>query len=307
MKWTKRGLIWAPKKDKWWNQKYGILPVPQFIKDKNIIRIFFGSADKNNDSRISYIDVSADKPSQVVFETKEPIIDIGPIGTFDDSGVVPSCAIKIDNRIHLYTVGFQRCEKVPYMLFPGLAISDENGNIFMKYTQSPIMPRNEFRPTSHGAPCVLKIEDKYKMWHWFSNKWIEVEDKLYLNYQIGYAESIDGINWVMQDITCISPDVSKGEFAVARPWVVYSNGLYQMWYSIRIEKKLYRIGYAESHDGINWQRKDDEAGIDVSNEGWDSEMICYPAVIKVKDKTYMFYNGNNNGATGFGYAELLEE
>jgi hypothetical protein len=33
-------------------------------------------------------------------------------------------------------------------------------------------------------------------------------------------------------------------------------------------------------------------------------MICYPAVIKIYDKTYLFYNGNNNGKTGFGYAEL---
>lgn len=307
MKWLKKGLIWEPKKDKWWNKKYGILPVPYYNEDKNIIRIFFGSTDSNNDSRIAFIDVSADSPREILFETSEPIIDIGPIGTFDDSGVVPSCALKIDNRIHLFTVGFQRCEKVPYMLFPGLAIGNETDDVFEKYSQAPIMPRNKFRPTSHGAPCVLKIGEKYKMWHWFSNKWINVENKLYLNYQIGYAESIDCVNWEMHDIICIAPDTSKGEFAVARPWVVYNNGLYQMWYSIRIEKKLYRIGYAESLDGLSWDRKDSEVGIDVSSEGWDSEMICYPAVIKVREKTFLFYNGNSNGATGFGYAELLEE
>ena len=33
-------------------------------------------------------------------------------------------------------------------------------------------------------------------------------------------------------------------------------------------------------------------------------MICYPNVIKVKDKLYMFYNGNGFGQSGFGYAEL---
>jgi hypothetical protein len=77
-----------------------------------------------------------------------------------------------------------------------------------------------------------------------------------------------------------------------------------MWYSLRRKNITYRIGYAESKDGIHWERKDNEAGIDVSENGWDSEMICYPAVIKVKGKTYLFYNGNNNGVTGFGYAEL---
>ncbi|MFQ5751293.1 MAG: hypothetical protein ACE5HI_04785, partial [bacterium] len=65
-----------------------------------------------------------------------------------------------------------------------------------------------------------------------------------------------------------------------------------------------RIGYAESENGLDWIRKDEEVGIEVSDEGWDSEMICYPAVISVNGTTYMFYNGNNNGETGFGYAQL---
>jgi hypothetical protein len=145
------------------------------------------------------------------------------------------------------------------------------------------------------------------MWHWFSDKWITINDKLYLNYKIGYAESIDGLNWDIKNLTCISPDNNNGEFSIARPWVIYYNGIYKMWYSIRYIDKLYRIGYAESVDGINWTRKDELVGIDVSDKGWDSEMICYPAVIKVKNKTYLFYNGNNNGESGFGYAELVEE
>jgi len=306
MKWLKKGLIWKPNKDKWWNKKYGILPVPYFFEEKNILRIYFGSADIKNDSRITYIDVSPDDPSIIIYESPKPIVDIGEIGTYDDSGIVPSCAVKINNKIYLYTVGFQRCEKVPYMLFPGLAISDIEGKKFKKHTQSPIIPRNSFRPTSHGAPCVLKIENKYKMWHWFSDKWIRIEDKLYLNYKIGYAESNDGLVWEPRDTECISPNTNIGEFAVARPWVIYENGFYQMWYSIRSKEKLYRIGYAESNDGINWTRKDNITGIDISNEGWDSEMICYPSIIKVKNKTYLFYNGNENGATGFGFAELNE-
>lgn len=79
-----------------------------------------------------------------------------------------------------------------------------------------------------------------------------------------------------------------------------------MFYSVRYVDKLYRLGYAESKDGVNWIRKDNEIGIDVSADGWDSEMICYPAVVKTNNKTFLFYNGNNNGASGFGYAELIK-
>ena len=35
-------------------------------------------------------------------------------------------------------------------------------------------------------------------------------------------------------------------------------------------------------------------------------MLCYPALVNYGDRVYMFYNGNDYGKTGFGYAELVE-
>jgi hypothetical protein len=77
-----------------------------------------------------------------------------------------------------------------------------------------------------------------------------------------------------------------------------------MWYSVRSRAAPYRIGYAESPDGLSWNRKDDQVGIHRSEDGWDAEMICFPAVIDVCGKRLMFYNGNQHGATGFGVAVL---
>jgi len=75
-----------------------------------------------------------------------------------------------------------------------------------------------------------------------------------------------------------------------------------MWYSYRGSK--YRIGYAESKDGISWIRKDSEVGIDVSSSGWDSDMIEYPHVFDHGGQLYMLYNGNGYGKTGIGLAVL---
>ncbi len=302
MSWKKLGLIWEPKSNFWWNKKYGQLPVPMYLEKENIIRIFFGSADENVFCRINYIDVSAENPTEIIYENPEPVIDIGDLGMFDDSGIVPSCVIINGDNLLMYTVGYQRCGRVPYMLFAGLIESKDFGRTFKRKNKAPILPRNDFRPTSQGAPSVLFHDGKYKMWHWFSTKWINVDNKLFLDYQIGYAESSDAINWEMMNITCLSPDKSKDEFAVARPWVIYEDGVFKMWYSIRYVRRMYRLGYAESSDGINWMRKDELVGIDVSDNGWDSEMICYSSVINIKNTKYMFYNGNNNGATGFGVA-----
>ena len=97
---------------------------------------------------------------------------------------------------------------------------------------------------------------------------------------------------------------SKDEYAIARPCVLKENGFYRMWYSYRGEH--YRIGYAESEDGIRWQRKDEEAGIDISESGWDSEMVEYAFVFSHDSKKYMLYNGNDYGKTGLGYAVIDE-
>ena len=78
-----------------------------------------------------------------------------------------------------------------------------------------------------------------------------------------------------------------------------------MWYGHR--GSAYRIGYAESVDGIRWIRKDDQAGIDVSPNGWDSESIEYPCYFTHGTSKYLLYNGNAYGKTGFGLAVLESE
>ena len=51
-------------------------------------------------------------------------------------------------------------------------------------------------------------------------------------------------------------------------------------------------------------RDDAKAGIDVSVEGWDSEMVSYPHVFDLDGKTYLLYLGNEVGRYGFGLAVL---
>jgi hypothetical protein len=83
-----------------------------------------------------------------------------------------------------------------------------------------------------------------------------------------------------------------------------------MWFCYRGSRDFrdgedaYRIGYAHSTDMQKWCRQDDTVGIDVSESGWDSKMIAYPAVVTAKGRTLMFYNGNGFGVDGFGYATL---
>ncbi len=95
-----------------------------------------------------------------------------------------------------------------------------------------------------------------------------------------------------------------------RASVVRENDRYMMWYSRRDAMGYrndrghsYRIGYAESQDGLRWKRLDDQAGINISSTGWDSEMIAYPNVVQTETRSFLFYNGNGFGRSGIGAAQ----
>jgi hypothetical protein len=117
------------------------------------------------------------------------------------------------------------------------------------------------------------------------------------------VESADGVNWPPSGTTCFEPP-EDSDYAVGRPWVVRDAALYRMWYSIRARGEIsYRIGYAESSDGIQWMH-DSTGGLLPAADGWDSEMTCLPCVVDAGGRRLLFYNGNRHGATGFGVAEL---
>ena len=65
--------------------------------------------------------------------------------------------------------------------------------------------------------------------------------------------------------------------------------------------KEYKIGYAVSKDGINWYRRDNDLIISGKFNRWDKKGICYPSVIEINNKIYMFYSGQKHGKSGFVY------
>ena len=138
------------------------------------------------------------------------------------------------------------------------------------------------------------------MWYVSGVRWEMVNGRPRHFYHIKYAESPDGVDWRREGVVCI--DFLDGEYAIARPSVVHDRDGYRMWYCSRGE--AYRIGYAESHEGKRWQRRDEVGGLPASTTGWDSEMTAYPFVFDHAGTRYMLYNGNKFGKTGIGLAVL---
>jgi hypothetical protein len=302
MRWNKRGLVYEPSGDRWWARSYALLPTADVV-DGQTLRIYFASLDDNRYGRIGYVDLDADNPQRIKHETREPILDIGELGTFDDSGVNPSCVISLPGKKYLYYIGWQRCERVPYMLFTGLATSADGGSTFERTFRTPVLERTNSEPFLRSAPTIILDRAHFKAWYVSGIGWKVVNGRQYPSYVIRFAESSDGVRWTSHARPCITFE-DRDEFGFGRPWVIKEQNTYKMWYSIRSAASPYRIGYAESDDGTTWLRKDQDAGIERSPAGWDSEMVCYPCVVDVNGNRFMFYNGNQHGSTGFGYAVL---
>ena len=64
------------------------------------------------------------------------------------------------------------------------------------------------------------------------------------------------------------------------------------------KERGYRIGYAFSLDMKTWIRDDENAGIDTSEDGWDSDMLCYPHVFQFNGKYICYIMGMNLAVLG---------
>lgn len=309
MKWIKKGLIYKPTGNLEWSKTHAQIPIADKI-DNERLRIYFGTRDDQNRTLTTFVEVESDNPQNILYVHDKPILPLGRLGCFDDSGVMPSDIVNLNGKKFFYYLGWNVGSAVRYRVANGLAVSDDGGRTFKKVADGPIMDRNTFDPISVSTQCILIENGIWKTWYMSYTKWDLINGLAEPFYHIKYAESGDGINWDRRNIVCIDFK-SSDEGGIARPCVIKENDIYKMWYSYRkfsdyrINKNhSYRIGYAESADGIRWTRKDEYVRIDLSETGWDSEMIAYPYVYEHNGTLYMLYNGNGFGRSGFGYAVL---
>jgi hypothetical protein len=188
---------------------------------------------------------------------------------------------------------------VPFYLATGLAVSDDGGATFRRFSQGPLLERNDVDPFLTASPFVMIDDGLWRMWYVSGSAWTVVNGLPRHSYHIKYAESHDGREWTRSGLVCLDY-ASEHEYAFARPYVRYDHGRYRMWYAYRGHR--YRIGYAESTDGLTWVRKDQERGLDPSGSGWDSEMVEYPWLFEQDGREYMLYNGDDYGRSGVGLA-----
>lgn len=301
MQWIKQGFIYGPDGSSDWALTTALTPTP-LLKDETTIRVYAGFRDILGISRIGYVDLDAADPKHILGVSAVPVLDVGRKGAFDDNGVILGDVIRVGDEVRMYYVGFQQVNKVKFLAFTGLAVSRDNGNSFQRYSEAPVLDRSGNGIYIRAIHSVMREGDRFRIWYACGNGWEEINGTPYPCYHIRHLESPDGIVYKGEGELCV--DVQGSEYRIGRPRVFRHHDRYVMHYTRGTVQGDYLAGYAESDDGIRWERKDGELGIGLSAEGWDSRHLCYPAVLNCGNRTYMFYNGNDMGKDGFGYALL---
>jgi hypothetical protein len=298
--WRKLGLLFTPGRFDWMTT-HAQNPLPERLQGSRY-RVHFATRDRQNRSRGGFFDFDLGDVQTVLAVSERPTLDLGELGAFDDSGVMPSSLAEADGQRRLYYTGWSRTVDVPFAFHIGLASSSDQKSRFERVSRAPVLGRNHHDPFITGAPCVLREGSRHRMWYISATRWEAAapgtKPKHY--YTVKHADSTDGVVWHTSPHVCIpyAPD----EYAIARPVVFMEGSAYRMWFTFRGGSDTYRVGTAASTDGINWRRDPAPLGIDVSADGWDSTMICYAYPFTHDGRRYALYNGNNYGETGIGLA-----
>lgn len=302
MQWIKQGQFFCPDNVHPKLASHAANPLAIHL-DGDVYRVLYSGRDSQNRSSVGFVDVDI-VAREIVYVHDRPIFEHGPAGSFHSHGVSIGNCYEADGQRYILFMAWQQPPEGHWRGDVGRLIVGSDFSLRLD-GDGPYMTCDSTDLVSLSYPWVMRLEDgTYRMWYGSTITW-EAGNKEMLHV-LNQATSADGHAWKREGLA-VPFQLGKAQ-AFSRPTVIGNRKSgFHMWFSYRSGTGVkYRIGYARSADGNVWDLKLDQAGIDVSADGWDSEMIEYPFVFEHKGEHYMLYNGNSHGKTGFGIAILSD-
>jgi len=292
--WRDLGVVFPVQGQAPWMISHGYVPTAILQADR--IRVFTAFWDSEQIGRVGYVDVAREDPSRVLGYSARPVLDLGERGAFDEHGVTPMAAVYDGEQLRLYYAGWQRSPTVRYLLFTGLAVSDDGGETFSRVSDVPVLDRSPGHFLVRTG-FFAHQDGVWKAWLAQSEGLIEINGRPTPTYGLSYAQSDDGIVWPRQSTPCFAQG-ADGVFGFGRSAIWRDASGYHAMLSVR-RLSGYRIEYARSADGIAWNAPDPTgyALLPQHTATAESETM-FPSVITADGVTYAFYNGDRFGEAG---------
>ena len=302
--WRPLGRVFSPIAGERWSVSHAAYPTALTLADGNV-RIFYSTRDASNRSSAASVDIAIDgNRFEMLGAPRGPLLTPGARGSFDADGVTVTSVVAHEGKFYAFYLGWTMLVHVPFTNFIGVAVSDDDGQIFRRCLSVPVVGRSPENPLTVGYPFVLRDGAGWRMWFGSHLHWGPHMEMLHV---VKEARSTDLVRWTPSDAVVVNcaAQADPLEFAISRPVVLREpdNSL-SMWYARR--RPDYELGFARSADGKHWERRDQDLRFVGTAEAWEDKERTYPFVFDHSGRRYMLYNGNGYGREGFGLA-ILEQ
>jgi predicted GH43/DUF377 family glycosyl hydrolase len=233
----------------------------------------------------------------------EPVLGPAEPGAWDDGARYPMAVIQIDGTFHLYYNGQRSGSGQLDATDVGHATSTD-GVAWEIDPANPVLTRGsagEWDDHALWGVAIIHDDSGFRMWY----SGVDMDSGV---GRVGTATSSDGSTWTKHTgnpIMDVGPTGSFDDELVLPGTVILEGELYRMWYmSSRAladpNDYDWRIGYAESGDGLTWHRLP-EPVLDTG-PGWENWLVYAPSVLYDGSEYHMWYTGHNGFNIAIGYA-----
>jgi hypothetical protein len=308
-RWEKLGKIFDPRDhQRWWLYEFSQAPATLLFDDR--VRVYFSGRPRPTDgqyeSYTGFADFDRSDPTKLIRVGDEPIMMLGGLGCFDEFGTYPVSVIRVKGKVWCYYAGWNR-GSARFDTAIGAAVSHDSGNTFERIGAGPLLGASVNEPFVLSGPKIRRFNDCWYLFYIAGREWKFLAGRPEPVYKIRFALSNDGLHWARGERDLIENILSEDEVQ-SGPDVHWDKceQRYVMLFCFRPVGNGggLRIGYAWSHDLIHWTRRDDLAGITVSEDpaAWDHGGVRYPHWFEMDGEEYLLFNGNEFGRHGFGLA-----
>lgn len=236
----------------------------------------------------------------------DPVIPAGTPGNWDEERGHPY-VIRVNDTLKMWFAGSS--DGWNWDISIGYAWSVDN--IEWNIWPDRVLEKGEPGSWDENAvykPAVCYDGNTYQMWY-DGFEGIELTDP----ERVGYATSIDGINWEKDMVH--NPVMDLGESGtfyetwIGSSCVLFLNNEYQMWFSgwdafTVSPMRYFRIGYATSTNGIEWTVQNNSMAVVDHGpvDTWDESRAMFPSVLVHEGQYKMWYSGISGFSAKIGYA-----
>ncbi len=206
------------------------------------------------------------------------------------NGVIGPRVIKVGNVYKMWYTGLGSNRQI------GLATSTDG--IHWTKTPNPVLSYGQpgnFDADHVDYASVLFHNNQYWMWYTGWNSGVR---------QIGLATSPDGVNWTKYSgnpVLTVGGSSTWEAQSVFAPCVIFDGNAFKMWYNAS-GQYVQAGGYAESNDGIHWNKHQNNPVLTPVPNFWESNAVGINTVVRTNGLYQMWYGGGDGSISRLGYA-----